>query len=95
MARTWTVYIVEGRSGPLYTGITTDVARRLEEHNGAGAGAAARRGARWCRAHRPVRLVWQHEVDSRAEASRLEARIKKLRRAEKLALIAGERERPT
>ena len=92
MAATWFIYIVEGCTGQLYTGITTDVERRIEEHNGTGAGAG--RGARWCRANRPVRLVWQREAASRAEASRLEARIKKLRRAEKLALIAGDRACP-
>ena len=85
---TWFVYIVEGRTGLLYTGISTDVARRIEEHNGTG------RGARWCRANRPVRLVWHRKSASRAAALRLEARIKKLRRAHKLALIAGDLDGP-
>jgi len=79
----WSVYIVQGRTGQLYTGIATDVERRVEEHN------SSARGSRWCRAHRPVRLVWQRQVGTRSAASRLEAKIKKLERADKLLLIAG------
>jgi len=78
----WFVYIVAGRTGLLYTGITTDVARRVHEHN------TSPRGARWCRAHRPVTLVWQTSAPSRSEATRLEVRIKRMPRPRKLALIA-------
>ena len=80
----WFVYIVEGRTGQLYAGIATDVARRVAEHNG------STRGSRWCRAHRPVRLVWQQAAGNRSQASKLEARIKRMKRSDKRLLIAGQ-----
>lgn len=67
--------------GSLYTGITTDVHRRVAEHNG-----DARLGARYTRARRPVQLVYAEGAADRAEASRREAAIKRLDRARKLAL---------
>ena len=79
----WSVYIVQGRTGQLYTGIATDVERRVEEHN------SSSRGSRWCRAHRPVTLVWQRLAGTRGAASKMEARIKKLERTDKLAMISG------
>ncbi len=87
----WFVYLVQGRTGQLYCGISTDVERRLAEHNGESAGKVDR-GARWTRAHRPVTLVWQMGAASRGEAAQLEAFIKRLPRTEKQALIAGELE---
>jgi len=70
--------------GSLYTGITTDVARRVAEHNGDGG-----LGARYTRSRRPVALVYVESADSRAQASRREAAIKRLDRARKLALSAA------
>lgn len=70
--------------GTLYTGITTDLPRRLAEHNGAGGV-----GARYTRSRRPVELVYAEASPSRAEASRREAAIKRLDRAAKLALCAA------
>ena len=77
----WFVYIVECADGSLYTGITTDVKRRLLEHN------YSFKSAKYTRSRRPVRLVWSKEVANRSEASKEEARIKKLKRASKLELI--------
>ena len=77
----WYVYIVECADGSLYTGITTDVERRLQEHN------YSFKSAKYTRSRRPVRLVWSKEVANRSEASKEEARIKKLKRASKLELI--------
>ena len=77
----WYVYIVECADGSLYTGITTDVDRRLLEHN------YSFKSAKYTRSRRPVRLVWSKEVENRSEASKEEARIKKLKRASKLELI--------
>ncbi len=68
--------------GTFYTGITVDVVRRLAEHNGEGA-----LGARYTRSRRPVELVYVEPADSRAEAARREAAIKRLRRGRKLALF--------
>lgn len=69
--------------GTLYTGIATDVQRRLTEHN------EGRAAARYTRARRPVRVVHVEGVSSRAEAARREAAIKRLSRDEKLSLIVA------
>lgn len=76
------VYLVECADGTLYTGISTDVARRVAEHN---AGA----GAKYTRARRPVRVVYVEEAADRSAASRREFEIKRLSRKEKEALIAS------
>jgi putative endonuclease len=80
----WVVYMLRCADGTLYTGITTDVTRRIAEHNGGG-GA----GARYTRNRRPVTLVYMEPADSRAEAARREAAIKQLDRQHKLALCSG------
>ena len=80
----WWVYMLRCADGSLYTGITTDVERRLAEHNGNGAA-----GARYTRSRRPVQLVYAEAACDRAEASRREAAIKRLDRARKLALAAA------
>ncbi len=72
----WWVYVLACADGTYYTGITTDVARRLGEH-------AAGRGARYTRGRRPLTLVGQFACANRAEAARLEARLKALPRGEK------------
>ena len=82
-APSWFVYIVRTAAGALYTGISTDPERRLREH------AGARRGARSLRGKGPLELVWRMAVPDRATASALEARIKRLARARKLALVEG------
>ncbi len=77
----WTVYILLCADNSLYTGITTDVERRLDEHNGASL------GARYTRARQPVQLVYQESCPCRSTAAKREAAIKQLSRAEKLDLI--------
>ncbi len=77
------VYIVICADGTLYTGIATDVVRRLAEHNG-----NKPNGARYTSARRPVHLAYQATFANRSEATREELRIKQLTRAEKHALIA-------
>lgn len=79
----WIVYMVRCADGNLYTGITTDVARRVAEHNGEG-----RLGARYTRSRRPVTLVYVEAADSRAGATRREGAIKQMDRVRKLALCA-------
>ncbi len=86
MKSDWTVYILRTAGEMLYTGITTDVDRRLEEHAGCGKGARSLRGKG------PLELVYRLPARDRSEASRLEARIKKLSRADKLRLIANDRD---
>ena len=84
----WVVYILRTAGGVLYTGITTDVERRLAEHAGNG---GAGKGARSLRGKGPLEVVCQLPARDRSEASRMEARIKKLKRAEKVRLVAGDK----
>lgn len=79
----WHVYILRCADGTLYTGITTDVTRRLLEHNG------SPRGAAYTRARRPVRLVWSARAPDRRTASRREIALKRLTRAAKERLVGG------
>ena len=81
----YSLYIVRCADGTLYTGIATDVARRVMQHNG-----QMRNGARYTSARRPVRLVYQVSFTTRSAASIEEARIKRLTRAEKQRLIERE-----
>lgn len=76
----WYIYILECSDGTLYTGITTDVNRRLSEHNSG-------KGAKYTRFRRPVVLRALFEAKNRSEASKEEYRIKQLNRTEKLKLI--------
>lgn len=84
MKSDWVVYILRTAGGLLYTGITTDVDRRLAEH------AGTVKGARSLRGKGPLVLAMQLSAADRSEASRLEARIKKLSRADKIRLVAGD-----
>jgi putative endonuclease len=72
--------------GTFYTGITTDLARRLSEHNGARPG-----GARYTRSRRPVVLHYKESVTDRSAAARREAALRRLTRAAKQALGVGRR----
>lgn len=83
MASSWFVYIVECVDGSLYTGVTTDVERRVQEHN------SGRAGARYTRARRPVRLVYSEAADDRSSALIREIEIKQMDRAAKLRLVAA------
>lgn len=77
----WFVYLLECADGSLYTGITTDVERRFRQH-------VAGTGARYTRSRPPVAVVGRLSCADRAEASRLEARIKRLQAARKRELCA-------
>ena len=78
----WWVYMIQADDQSLYTGITTDLSRRFQQH-------ADGKGARYFRARKPVKIVWQESHGDRASASKREAAIKQLRRDEKLLLIAA------
>jgi putative endonuclease len=75
-------YILRCKDNTLYTGITTDLKRRVSEHNGKGG-----LGAKYTKARRPVELIYQTKFDNRSEASKEEFRIKKMSRIEKESLI--------
>ncbi len=77
----WHVYILECADGTLYTGITTDIERRLSEHN-------SRIGAKYTSARLPVSLVYSEHADNRSAASKREHAIKQMTRAEKIALLS-------
>ncbi len=77
----WTVYLLRCADETLYCGCTNNLQKRLKAHNSG-------QGAKYTRARRPVALVWQEEQPDRSAALRREAQIKKLTRAEKLALIS-------
>ena len=79
---TWTVYIVRCAGGSFYTGIATDVARRVEEHNTNNLLAA-----NYTRARRPVELAYQEPAATRSAAGKREYEIKQMRRKEKEALV--------
>ena len=75
------VYLLRCRDGSLYTGITNDLARRLAAHR-RGTGSA------YTRARRPIALAYQEELPDRGAALRREAAIRRLSRADKLALCS-------
>ena len=77
---TWHLYILKCGDGSLYTGITTDVERRLEQHKNG-------KGAKYTRGKGPLKLVYTKKFKTRSLASKREAAIKKLTREEKIALI--------
>lgn len=76
----WQVYIIRCSDATLYTGITNDLERRWQQH-------ASRRGARYFRGRTPVEIVYLEPGHDRSSASRREADIKKLQRADKERLI--------
>ncbi len=75
------VYILRCADDTLYTGSTTDIDRRIVEHN------TSPRAAKYTRARRPVVLVYQESVKDLSTARSREAEIKQLTRNEKLVLI--------
>ena len=76
----WYVYMLQCADLSLYTGITTDLQRRLAEHNGSPL------GARYTRSRRPVSLVYHESHTDRSTASQRESQIKRLPRAKKILL---------
>ena len=77
----WFLYVVQCSDGSLYTGVTTDIERRLREHNG------SKRGAKYTRSRRPVKLVYSRLCHDKREAMREEYQFKSLSRKQKLKLI--------
>ena len=75
------LYIVRCADNTLYTGITTNLERRIDEHN------FSTKGAKYTKARRPVSLVYSEEHLDRSSASKREYTIKKMRREEKNLLI--------
>jgi len=82
----WFTYIIRCSDKTLYTGVTTDLVRRLTEHN------SLRGGARYTRARQPVQLVFAEKLSSRSLACRREYAIKQLSVAAKKQLINDQQE---
>lgn len=80
MAGSWFVYVLRCADDTLYTGVTTDLARRVKEHN------ESPKGARYTKARRPVSLSYSEPHPTRSAACAREAEIKRLSRTEKLSL---------
>jgi len=77
----WYIYIVECCDGSFYTGITTDIDRRLLEHN------FSFKAAKYTRSRRPVKLVYKEVSQNRSTASKREYQIKKMKRKDKVILV--------
>ena len=75
------LYILKCADKTLYTGITTNLKRRVIEHN------SGKLGAKYTSSRRPVKMVYSKKFKDRSVASKEEARIKKLKRSKKLELI--------
>ena len=81
MNKAWFVYVLRCSDNSLYCGITTDVKRRLYEHN------STKRGAKYTRSRRPVQLEYSSFSMNRSEAASAEARFKKLSSPNKRKLL--------
>lgn len=79
----YSVYMLRCADGSLYTGIATDVARRVREHE------SSPRGAKYLRGRGPLILAFEAVIGDRASATRVESFLKRLRKAEKERLVAG------
>jgi len=83
-ASSWFVYLIRTRHNTLYTGITTDVAQRLQAHTN------GRQGAKYLRAKGPLSLVYQVELGNRSLAAKAEYHIKKLTKSRKEEIITNQ-----
>ena len=81
-SKPWEVYIIKAKSGLLYTGITTDLDRRFEEHS------TGKKGARFFHFSEPGEIIFRESHPHRSSASQREAAIKKMSRKEKEDLIS-------
>ena len=80
----YTVYILECADGTYYTGITTDITRRIDEHN------HSPKGAKYTRVRRPVTLRYREEHSDKSQALKREMAIKRMKRSAKTALVQKE-----
>lgn len=87
--KTWCLYILRCREGQLYTGVTTDLERRFEEHQSNG-----QKCAKYLRGKQPLTLVYTASVKNKSDALQLEYKVKKLPVLQKQALVLGQRELP-
>lgn len=81
----WCVYMLECSDSTIYTGITNNLENRIKVHNSG-------KGAKYVKTRLPVILLWSIESENRSEASKLEIKIKKLTRTQKLNIIENKKE---
>ena len=84
--QTWSLYMLRCGDGSFYTGISTDVQRRLLEHSGA---VGKGRGAKALRGRGPLTLAYQISLTDKSEALKLEYKVKQLSRARKESVVKG------
>jgi len=80
-SRSWYVYMLECNDGSYYTGVTTDMDRRLHEHN------HSPKGAKYTRSRRPVTLRYHEKFADKSDALKAEIAIKTMSRREKIQLL--------
>ena len=80
----WHIYILESNDGRMYTGITSEIERRFKEHQQG-------KGARFTKAFGAKKMLYCEDYETKSEALKREAQIKKLTRSEKFLLIANEK----
>jgi len=85
MVKEWFLYVLRCSDGTLYTGVTTDVSRRLNEHN------TSKRGSRYTRARRPVELVYWVDFENQSTAQVAEYNFKQMTREQKEKAISESR----
>ena len=78
----WYVYLLQCSDDSLYCGVTTDLERRVQEHNNG-------IGCRYTKSRLPVRLVWSAETPGKSEAYKEEYRIKRMSKTAKKELVNG------
>ncbi len=79
----WYMYVLRCNDDSLYTGVTTDLQRRVDEHN-----QCNTKGANYTRARRPVQLIYWEPFSNRAQAQQREAAVKKLSKQKKEILVS-------
>lgn len=82
--RIWFLYLIRCKNGALYTGITTDVERRFEEHK-----SNDKKGAKYLRGKAPLNLVMKKKLGNKSMALKIEKKVKKLSKIKKEMLIEG------
>ena len=80
----WFLYLIRCKNGRLYTGITTDVERRFEEHRN-----GKKKGSKCLRGKAPLKLVMKKKVGNRSMALKIEAKVKKLPKTKKELFVDG------
>jgi putative endonuclease len=80
----WFLYLIRCKYERLYTGITTDVERRFEEHK-----SSNKKGSKYLRGKAPLRLVMKKKIGNKGLALKIEAKVKKLSKVKKELLVEG------